>query len=75
MRGTKVVPRPAPDNPNYTAVNYTYAGREGHVHEVVEIAGRELAKVGFDDKKIVYYFLDDLERDDAARKRTFHDDP
>lgn len=75
LRGTTVVPRPAPNNPEYTAINYTYAGREGHVHEVVEIGGRELAKVGFDDRKIVYYFLDDLERDDAARKRTFHDDP
>jgi hypothetical protein len=71
----KVVPRPAPDNPDYTAVNYRYAGREGHVHEVVEIGGRELAKVGFDDRKIVYYFLDDLERDDAAPKGTFHDVP
>ncbi len=75
LRGTKVVPRPAPGNADYTAVNYTYAGREGHVHEVVEIGGRQLAKVGFDDRKIVYYFLDDLERDDAAEKRTFHDLP
>ena len=25
-----------------------------------------MAKVGFDDRKIVYYFLDDLERDDDA---------
>ncbi len=54
-------------------MNYRYAGQEGHIHEVVEIGGRELAKVGFDDRKIVYYFLDDLERDDAADKRTFHD--
>jgi hypothetical protein len=75
LRGTKVIPRPRPDNPEYTAVNFTYAGREGHIHEVVTIGGRELAKVGFDDKKIVYYFLDDLERDDAAHKRTFHDLP
>jgi hypothetical protein len=75
LRGTKVIPRPAPDNPQYRAVNYTYAGVEGHVHEVVTIAGRELAKVGFNDKKIVYYFLDDLEMDETARKRTFHDDP
>ncbi len=73
LRGTKVVPPPPPENPDYTAVNYRYAGREGHIHEVVEIGGRELAKVGFDDKKIVYYFLDDLERDEAAEKRTFHD--
>jgi len=75
LRGTKVTPRPAPEDPDYTAVNYTYAGREGHIHEVVEIGGRELAKVGFDDRKIVYYFLDDLEREDAAPKRTFHDLP
>ncbi len=75
LRGTKVVPRPAPDNPDYTAVNYTYAGREGHIHEVVEIGGRELAKVGFDDRKIVYYFLDDLDREETAPKRTFHDRP
>lgn len=74
LRGTKVVPRPAEGNPDYTAVNYTYAGREGHIHEVVEIGGRELAKVGFDDRKIVYYFLADLERDDDAARRTFHDD-
>jgi len=75
LRGTKVIPRPAPDNADYTAVNYTYAGREGHIHEVVEIGGRELAKVGFDDRKIVYYFLTDLEREDAAPRRTFHDLP
>ncbi len=75
LRGTKVIPRPHPDNADYTAVNFKYAGQEGHIHEVVTIGGRELAKVGFDDKKIVYYFLDDLERDDAAHKRTFHDLP
>ena len=75
LRGTKVIPRPQADNPDYTAVNFKYAGQEGHIHEVVHIGGRELAKVGFDDKKIVYYFLDDLERDDDARKRTFHDLP
>jgi hypothetical protein len=73
LRGTKVSPRPQAGNPDYTAVHYRYAGQEGHIHEVVEIAGRELAKVGFDDRKIVYYFLDDLERDDVAEKRTFHD--
>jgi len=75
LRGTKVIPRPQPDNPDYTAVNFKYAGQEGHIHEVVSIGGRELAKVGFDDRKIVYYFLDDLERDDDAHKRTFHDLP
>ncbi len=74
LRGTKVIPKPAPDNPDYRPVNYAYAGQEGHVPEVVEIAGRQLAKVGFDDRKIVYYFLDDLEMDESARKRTFHDD-
>ena len=41
----------------------------------VEIGGRELAKVGFDDRKIVYYFLEDLDRDEDADKRTFHDLP
>jgi hypothetical protein len=75
LRGTKVTPRPTPANPEYRAVNYAYAGQEGHIHEVVLIGGRQLAKVGFDDRKIVYYFLDDLEIDDAARKRTFHDLP
>lgn len=75
LRGTKVIPRPASDNADYTAVNYAYAGREGHIHEVVEIGGRELAKVGFDDRKIVYYYLDDLEKEERAPKRTFHDLP
>jgi hypothetical protein len=75
LRGTKVIPRPQPGNPDYTAMNYRYAGQEGHIHEVVDIGGRPLAKVGFDDRKIVYYFLDDLERDDVAVKRTFHDLP
>jgi len=75
LRGTKVIPRPAPDNPQYRAVNYAYAGVEGHVHEVVTIDGRELAKVGFNDRKIVYYYLEDLEMHQASPKRTFHDDP
>jgi hypothetical protein len=75
LRGTKVTPRPKPADPGYTDVNYRYAGVEGHIHEVVEIGGRELAKVGFDDRKIVYYFLEDLEREEAAPKRTFHDVP
>jgi hypothetical protein len=75
LRGTKATPRPAPDNPEYREVNYLYAGREGHIHEVVTIGGRQLAKVGFDDRKIVYYLLDDLELDDTAGKRTFHDPP
>lgn len=75
LRGTKVIPRPKPDDADYSAVNYKYAGVEGHVHEVVTIGGRELVKVGFDDRKIVYYFIDDLEMDESARKRTFHDLP
>lgn len=74
LRGTKVIPRPRAGQPDYSEVNYRYAGREGRIHEVVEIGGRELAKVGFDDRKIVYYFLEDLEREDAAPKRTFHDE-
>ena len=73
LRGTKVTPRPQPGNPEYAAINYEYAGRAGHVHEVVTIGGRELAKVGFDDRKIVYYLLDDLEMDGAAPRGTFHD--
>jgi hypothetical protein len=73
LRGVKATPRPRSDDPNYTEVNYTYAGRSGHIHEVVEIAGRSLAKVGFDDRKIVYYFLEDLELDEAAKRGTFHD--
>ena len=75
LRGTKAVPRPAADRAGYTDVNYRYAGKVGHVHEVVEIGGKQLAKVGFDDRKIVYYLLDDLELDDAAKKGTFHDEP
>ncbi len=74
LRGTKAIPRPKPGESNYTEVNYRYAGQTGHIHEVVTIGGRELAKVGFDDRKIVYYLLEDLELDDAAKKRTFHDD-
>ena len=73
LRGVKAIPRPKPSDPGYSDVNYAYAGREGHIHEVVEINGRELAKVGFDDRKIVYYFLDDLELDETARRGTFHD--
>ena len=73
LRGVTAIPHPKPSDPNYTAVNYTYAGQTGHIHEVVEIGGRELAKVGFDDRKIVYYLLDDLELDTAAKRGTFHD--
>ena len=73
LRGTKVTPRPTPGDPHYAAINFEYAGRPGHVHEVVTIGGRELAKVGFDDRKIVYYLLADLEVDESAKKGTFHD--
>jgi hypothetical protein len=75
LRGTKVTPRPAAENPDYQAINHRYAGQAGHIHEVVTIGGRQLAKVGFADRKIVYYYLDDLEIDDTERKRTFHDSP
>ncbi len=74
LRGVKAVPRPKEGDPNYTAINYEYAGRSGHIHEVVTISGRELAKVGFDDKKIVYYLLSDLDLDDTAKRGTFHDE-
>lgn len=73
LRGVKATPRPRPGDPSYTAVNYTYAGRTGHIHEVVTIDGRQLAKVGFDDRKIVYYLLDDLELEVDAKRGTFHD--
>jgi hypothetical protein len=43
------------------------------VHEVVEIDGRKLAKIGFGDRKIVYYLLEDVELDDRGERRTFHD--
>ncbi len=75
LRGTKVTPRPALANPEYREINYTYAGQEGHIHEVVTIGGRQLAKVGFDDRKIVYYLLEDLELDASAPRGTFHDKP
>jgi hypothetical protein len=73
LRGVKAIPRPRAGDPAYTEVNYRYAGRTGHVHEVVTIGGRRLAKVGFDDRKIVYYLLDDLELDEGASRGTFHD--
>ncbi|MBC5811418.1 MAG: hypothetical protein GIW95_11300 [Candidatus Eremiobacteraeota bacterium] len=75
LRGAKATPKPRADDPSYTAVNYEYAGKTGHVHEVVTIGGRELAKIGFDDKKIVYYLLDDLVIEATPDRRTFHDDP
>ena len=74
LRGVRAIPHPRPDDPDYTAINYAYAEREGHIHEVVEIRGRQLAKVGFPDRKIVYYLLDDLELDESASRGTFHDD-
>ena len=75
LRGTKAIPRPQAGNGDYAEVNYRYAGQVGHIHEVVTIGGRELAKVGFDDRKIVYYLLADLELDDTAPRGTFHDKP
>ena len=73
LRGVKATPHPKADDPNYSAVNYEYAGKTGHIHEVVNLGGRELAKVGFDDRKIVYYFMEDLELDASAKRGTFHD--
>ena len=73
LRGVKATPRPKTGDPNYTAVSDEDAGKTGHIHEVVTISGRELAKVGFDDRKIVYYYLDDLELDQSAKRGTFHD--
>jgi hypothetical protein len=37
------------------------------------VGGRALAKVGFDDRRIVYYYMDDLELDASAKRGTFHD--
>lgn len=74
LRGVKAVPHPKDGDPNYGTMNYAYAGKTGHIHEVVSLNGRELAKVGFPDRKIVYYFLEDLELDTAAKRGTFHDD-
>jgi len=74
LRGVKAVPRPKLGEAGYAPVNYEYAGREGSIHEVVEIGGRSLAKVGFKDRKIVYYYLEDLELDRDARRGTFHDE-
>lgn len=73
LRGVKATPRPKAGDPNYSDVNYRYAGQTGSIHEVVTMNGRELAKVGFPDRKIVYYFLDDLELDRSAKRGTFHD--
>jgi hypothetical protein len=73
LRGTKATPRPPAGQSDYTEMNYRYAGVTGHIHEVVTIGGKQLAKVGFDDRKIVYYLLDDLELDDSAPRGTFHD--
>jgi hypothetical protein len=73
LRGVKATPHPKPGDSSYTAVHYDYAGKTGHIHEVVDIEGRELAKVGFDDRKIVYYLLEDLDLDRSAQRGTFHD--
>ena len=73
LRGVKAIPHPRAGDPRYSEVNYAYAGKVGHVHEVVTIDGKQLAKVGFDDRKIVYYLLDDLELDQHSKRGTFHD--
>jgi hypothetical protein len=73
LRGVKAVPRPNPGNAEYTAIHQAYAGKVGHIHEVVSIGGKQLAKIGFDDRRIVYYLLEDLEIDETARRGTFHD--
>ena len=73
LRGVKATPHPKPDDIHYSDVHYRYAGRTGSIHEVVEIDGRKLAKIGFPDRKIVYYLLEDLELDETAKRGTFHD--
>jgi len=75
LRGVKVVPRPKLGNADYCAVNYAYAGKTGRVHEEATIGGRRLVKVGFEDRKIVYYLLEDLEFDESVGRETFHDHP
>lgn len=74
LRGIKVIPKPPKDVPDYTEVHYRYAGMAGNIHEVVDINGRKLAKVGFKDKKIVYYFIEDLDMEPNAKRGTFHDE-
>ena len=51
LRGAKAIPHPREGNAEYTPVNYAYAGKTGHIHEVVTIGGRELAKVGWAGSK------------------------
>ena len=75
LRGVRVIPRPPAGSARYTELNYAYAGRTGHIHEVVTIGGQELAKVGFDDQKIVYYLIEDLELLPTPKRTTFHDEP
>jgi hypothetical protein len=74
LRGVKAIPRPREGRLEYGPRNYEYSGREGRIHETMEISGRTLAKVGFSDRKIVYYYLEDLELDRQSERRTFHDD-
>jgi hypothetical protein len=74
LRGVKATPHPKEGDPRYTAVNYAYAGKTGHIHEIVDVGGEKLAKVGFSDRKIVYYYLADLELDERAKRGTFHDE-
>lgn len=74
LRGVRATPKLKPEgDPAYGPMNRRYIGVPGHIHEIVEIEGKWLAKVGFDDRKIVYYLLDDLELDESAQRGTFHD--
>ena len=75
LRGVKATPhlKEASDD-RYTAIHHEYAGQVGHIHEVVDIEGVQLAKVGFADKKIVFYLLEDIDLDESAKRGTFHDE-
>ena len=68
LRGTKVLPRRLPISEYYTELHERYAGQTGTIHDVLPVAGQELAKVGFPDRKIVYYLLQDLEQLPKAPK-------
>jgi len=61
LRGQQVIPHPDPTHPLTTTIHLAYAGQIGRIHEVVTMQGQQLAKVGFADKRIVYYRLGDVE--------------